>query len=1013
MAQLLDFGTHYLSKDSALMYLDQSLLQNIVNLLSQTLNPLTQRQGTHQPLDVLVSRLTRWYCMYACVAEDELKNLETSTANFAQLLLAIAEGSFAVLEVHVRMAAALLLKNFVRRHWALEVGPLTEVDRTIIKACIVEMLTKVSVAVQRQLCEIVTVVAALDFPEAWPDLINQLVGKLNAAEFDNNLAILRTLHHMFKRYRTERKSDELYTEINYVLEHLAMPLLEFYKAADVLAEANSTNRTILEKIVRAQIFLNKIFYSLSSQDLPAFFEDHLTEFMGLLKKQILFKNPILDSTTEDEAGPSEKLPCSVVKIAILYATKYEEDFAQLNEFVETVWTVLTSLGRARKDDALAGACMRLLSSVAKQERHKALFCNVLQLLCDKVIVPNALVRESDLEMFEDEPLEYVRTIIDAGLEDEGRRAGAISLVRGLMEFYEVEITNILQMYIGDFLKVYSTAPAQNWRDKDAAVSLFGAIAVKGSVTSLGVTRVNSLVNIEEFFSQNIVSDLQPSNAALHPLLKVDAIRFVSDFRSQLAKDQLLAALPLLQHHLISHNIVVHSAAAIALDKVLSVKRQGVHLFTGTDIASFADSAIQSLVRLVIPGKGKKIVENEFAMKAILRMILTAQSEILGPIVDVPLDNLTMLVGIVAANPVNPIFNHSLFECLAALTRFTGSKHMGKLISPLVSILRNNQNDFIHYVFQLFAVALESRQEPSIPDEIQSLLPAVLQPVLWTASENIPALSRFLQAVMVKDPKYFASNNLPPQVLGIFQALMGSKVHDTYAFALLDTFVQSMPMSLLESFLNGIIVVLMKKLQTSKNPRMALNILIFICILAIQHSSSSSDMTGTLIRQFDILQPGLFMLIMTSILLPNAPKIRDRHDRKIVLVGLIKIATDCPLLVQQPDFFALFVALVGCIITMLTNLPSGGLGDAQEAFEEDSSDEVALGSASFWKLRYSPPPRKCPYIETLPDASVIFISSLAALSRTQAPNHVAHLLNNLDSNLQSSLATLLQRSNTSI
>ena len=90
-----NFGkTSSFLKKFIILELDSNLLQKVVTLLTQTLNPPSQRQ-----------------------AEEGLKGLELTTLQFPQLLLAIAEGSFAVLEVHVRMAAALFFKNFVKRHW--------------------------------------------------------------------------------------------------------------------------------------------------------------------------------------------------------------------------------------------------------------------------------------------------------------------------------------------------------------------------------------------------------------------------------------------------------------------------------------------------------------------------------------------------------------------------------------------------------------------------------------------------------------------------------------------------------------------------------------------------------------------------------------------------------------------------------------------------------------------------------------------------------------------------------
>ncbi|PJF16661.1 hypothetical protein PSACC_03523 [Paramicrosporidium saccamoebae] len=970
-----------------------AIWSNVVTLLTQTLNPLAQRQ-----------------------AEDTLKQLELSSPHFPLLLLSVADGSFAVIEVHVRMAAALLFKNFVKRHWSLEtpLPSFTDEDRRAVKQQIVGILTKVPPVIQNQLCEAVTLIAAVDFPEEWPDLIQRLVERLNPADFDNNIAILKTLHRMFKRYRTEFRSDELYTEINFVLGQLASPLLEMYKALDALVESNASNKETLQKLLRAQILLNKIYYSLNAQDLPAFFEDNLGEFMESLKRQLSYKNAIVETTSEEEAGPAEKLPASVAKIAILYAMRYEEDFTQLGQFVEAAWSVLTTVSRQPKHDATAGACMRLLSTVAKQERHKSLFSGVLQLLCDKVIVPNILLRESDLELFEDEPLEFIRRSIDGGTEDEGRRGGAINLARGLMEFYENEITAILQSYVEEFLKIYSISPAQKWRDKNAAVHLFTAISIRGAVSSLGVTRVNPLVNIQDFFTRHILPDLQASNAALHPLLKIDAIKFLSDFRSQLDKEQLVASFPLIQHHLASHHFVVHTYAAIAIDRILSLRKQGGPVFTSADVASVADAIITGILRILRSKKqAEKVSENEFLVKAVLRTLVTAQKEVLLPIMDEPLSSVASLIGLVSVNPSNPIFNHNLFECAAAIIKYCSGDPTGatkidaQLLPVLQNILQNDVTEFIHYVFQLLAVYVESRADSGLPATVQALVPPVLLPALWSSSENIPALTRFLQAVILRDPNYIVQNNLMPQVLGIFQSLISSKVHDVHAFSIIGTVIQSVPISNMESYISGILMVILNRLQSSKTPRLALNFLLFICIFVC--AASVNQASSYLVRLFDSLQPKLLAGLMTGVLLTNGPKIRDRHDRKLVIVGLAKIATETPELMSgDQDCSSLFTAIISTVVTMLTTLPAGGLGEVNT--EAEAEEEP---SGTFWKLKVAASSRRCPMLDNLPEPAPVFINSLVALSRSQQPGKLSSLLSSLDQPTQNALSNLLHQSNASL
>lgn len=107
--------------------------------------------------------------------------------------------------------------------------------------------------------------------------------------------MLATLASVFKRYQREVRSDELFTEINYVLDQFAQPLLQLYQAIDSLISGKDCSKEQLLLFLSCQVKLNKIFYSLSSQDLPAFFEDHMVEFMELFKRQYAFRNPLVEA----------------------------------------------------------------------------------------------------------------------------------------------------------------------------------------------------------------------------------------------------------------------------------------------------------------------------------------------------------------------------------------------------------------------------------------------------------------------------------------------------------------------------------------------------------------------------------------------------------------------------------------------------------------------------------------------------------------------------------------------
>ncbi len=118
---------------------------------------------------------------------------------------------------------------------------------------------------------------------------------------------------------------------------------------------------------------------------------------------------------------------------------------------------------------------------------------------------------------------------------------------------------------------YQQNPQANWKSKDTAIYLLTSIASRGSTAQRGVTSVNVLVDIVDFFGKNVFADLQAAPGSVHPILTVDAIKYLYTFRNQLTKEQLVSVLPMLVQHLGSDNYVIYSYAAIAIERILFIK----------------------------------------------------------------------------------------------------------------------------------------------------------------------------------------------------------------------------------------------------------------------------------------------------------------------------------------------------------------------------------------------------------------------------------------------------------
>lgn len=415
----------------------------------------------------------------------------------------------------------------------------------------------------------------------------------------------------------------------------------------------------------------KLFYDLSSQDLPPIFEDNLPAITSILHKYLTYDNPLLQTEDESEAGPLEFVKAGIFEVLVLYVQKYEDAFGtHVGQFISTSWNLLTTIGPQTKYDLLTSRALQFLTSVTKIQQHAQGFNDesTLGQVVEKVILPNLSLRESDIEMFEDEPIEFIRRDLE-GSDSDTRRRAATNFLKQLMEQFEKPVTDVVLKYVDHYLADYSKNPTSNWKSKDTAVFLYSSIAAKGIVTaSQGVKSTNEYVNIIDFFQSNIASDLI-SDSGVEPILKVDAIKYLYIFRSQMSREQWRDAFPLLVKHLGSSNYVVYSYAAIAIERVLALADEARRpIVTQSDVAPLSKDLLQHLFHLIekdpVP---EKIQENEFLMRCVMRVLVVIKDDVVS-YTDNVLAHFVTITQLISANPSNPRFYYYHFEALGALIR---------------------------------------------------------------------------------------------------------------------------------------------------------------------------------------------------------------------------------------------------------------------------------------------------------------------------------------------------------
>ncbi|OMJ30372.1 Exportin-2 [Smittium culicis] len=865
-------------------------------------------------------------------AEKTLTSME-DTRQMAIPLLQLINNS--QVDENIRISASLYFKNYIKRSWEQTDNTediINPEDRAAIKQDIITLMINQPKSMQLQIGEAVSIIADNDFPSMWPNLIKDLV----------------------------RGFAEAYYQVFIATTHLVP------KASD--------QKSLLELLDSVK-YLLVIFYDLNCQDLPEFFEDRMEEFMKIMHSFLLYNNlnqisniPSLSlPEDEDTAGILEEIKAEILRIVHLYTSRYEEEFKQLPIFLETIWNMLTALGMESKYDGVVIQGIRFLTTMVKNPRFKQTFLSngMIEIICQKIILRNIELSVSDEELFEDDPIMYVKRELE-GYEADSRRNASSELVRGMLEQFGAETTQAMLQFIMAKLDEYSKNPSLNWKSKDTAQFMVSSISTMASVKSLGVTQTNNLVDLNDFFQSQILTHLTNINSdSDSPILKSNSIKYIYIFRNQLTDSNIELSIPLLVEHISHNSPAVSTFATLTIERIFVLKRNNSLLFNEAKVIPFVQPIFDKVFsQLISKPTPEKLAENDFYAKLIMRIIVCTKSKI--PEIAQPIfTQLCAILETVCKNPSNPVFNHYLFESIGSLSKFTCSSNPSALqlieskLFPLFQlILESEISDFMPYVFQILSQLLLIHKNDSnfkkLAPAYVALLQPLLQPNLWDYQGNIPALVKLLSSYFSTSGVELAENGQLSPILGIFQKLNGYKSNDHYAFELLDSIVLYVPLSLLKQYLKPIFMLILNRLQSKKTPKYVKLVTKFIgffsaidstAISTAISSNNFSSMTGeyvtTLISILNEIQPQLLAGLLSGILVSSIDNtIRNFAEIKYVTVGYMCLINN-PTFFEFSDSKVIFSSVLANIIKLVEDSSS----KVSKQTDESANNNVADGFGS--------------------------------------------------------------------
>ncbi|KLO79923.1 putative importin-alpha export receptor [Fusarium fujikuroi] len=873
-------------------------------------------------------------------AETALKHEATKPQYSLSLLNIVNSGT---LPPKTRLAAALAFKNFIRTNYVDEEGnyklPQNEVQ--VIKERLIGLMISSPPNIQAQLGDAISVIADSDFWRRWDTLTQELVSRFSATDPKVNVGVLEVAHSIFARWRPLFRTDELYMEINHVIETFGQAFVQLLVTTDKKIAENNDKKEVLHGWFEALDLQIKILHDMSCHDLPPIFEENLGSISELLHKYLTYSNPLLETDDDTETSIVDTVKADICEILELFTVKYDEDFSKYCQpFIEKAWNLLSSTGPETKYDLIVSKALHFLTAIASSTQHSGIFNSedVLTQIVEKVILPNVALRESDIELFEDEPIEFIRRDLE-GSDTDSRRRSATDFLRKLQERFEAPVTTVVSKYITHYLSQGSS----DWKSKDTAIYLFLSIAAKGAVTAAqGVKTVNPLVNVVEFFEQHIAQDLV-STQGIEPISKVDAIKYLYTFRSQLSKEQWKVALGPLIQNLNSDNYVVYSYAAIAVERVLFLTDDlGNPMFPRADIEPFAKDLLGHLFKLIEKESSPaKLQENEFLMRCVMRILIVIKDGAI-PLLDNVLTHLILITNVMKQNPSNPRFYYYHFEAIGALVRYCAPSNAAlfneKLWGPFHQILAEDVTEFMQYVFQILAQLLESSPSETISENYKALLGPLLNPTLWETRGNVPACTRLLSAVIPRASQAIQAEGQIAPVLGIFQKLLSGKKSEVLAFDILDSIVKSFEPAALNDYFGTILRLLYTKLQGTPAESLKLRFVRFYHLVSARLEAGYG--ADYFIQQSNSVEDGVFTKVYPVFVLGETEKLARPVDRKVAVVSLTKTLCDSSSFARQ--FAKGWANSCRKLLSLLVNPPTVAAGAGDEVVAEADVDDIGFG-----------------------------------------------------------------------
>ncbi|XP_050096371.1 importin-7 [Anopheles aquasalis] len=557
-------------------------------------------------------------------AEEQLNQVHKIIGFPPSLMQVIMQNE---LEMPVRLAGAIYLKNLINSSWQDREaeGPgqpipfaIHEQDRAMVRDSIVEAIVHVpSDVIKGQLCFCLSHIIKNDFPDRWTKIVDTVGLCLQSSDPNAWHGALLCMYQLVKHYEYKKSSER-----GPLTEAMNMLLPQIYNIMTNVINEPSEQSVLLQK----QIL--KIFYALTQYSLPleVISKEVFASWMEICR-QILDRPAPDSSHIEEEERPqlpwwkTKKWASHIIlRMFERYGSpgnvisKEYKEFADwfLQTFSSGLLTVLLKiLDQYRSKVYVSPRVMTntidyIKTAVSHAFSWKMLKPHILVIIRD-VIFPLMSYSDADEELWESDPVEYIRKKFDVFDDFVSPVQSAEMLLHNCCKTRKGILTQVMQI----IMQIINT-PNLGHKEKD------GALHMVGSLAEVLLRKKIFKEQVEQLLMQYVF----PEFASPHGHLRARAcwvMHYFSDIK--------------LKNPQVLEQIMRYLSNALLTDKDLPVKVEAavsmqMFLISQDDAAPYLNNQIKEITMEVL--KIIRETENE-ELTTVLQKIVCTYSDQLPPI----------------------------------------------------------------------------------------------------------------------------------------------------------------------------------------------------------------------------------------------------------------------------------------------------------------------------------------------------------------------------------------------